>query len=323
MTGPPDLGAHSVSIAKASIRVILETNFLFKHPFDDPQFQRLLQLSKEKQIELFASHIVWEERRTQIVDHICQNLDRARDAIAKAESGSLTFVTDGLPLHPGLWDRTDIERRSREGMNAIAVQYNIGILPASPEHGTRAWQRYFAGEAPFRSVKFRGDIPDSWILEAAIDLAAEGGNLYALCGELKDRLLGDALGKAGYIVIEGLQELLDRIEIDLAGAETKPIEAPPQSAASKPQEIAFQDVEEQVLGFATYFRGPGKERLFELLASAGVPREQAEGAASRLVVQGRLTDTGNHFLPIDGPAADAAAQKVQPLVIGLLADDGS
>ena len=40
-----------------------------------------------------------------------------------------------------------------------------------PDHGQQVTDAYFAGAPPFRSPKHRPDIPDSFIWEAALDIA--------------------------------------------------------------------------------------------------------------------------------------------------------
>jgi hypothetical protein len=85
----------------------------------------------------------------------------------------------------------------------------------------------------------RKDIPDSWILEAAIDLKAAYPNLRAVCG---DKRLADALVANGipvFLVTESkrpaqlTQEIVDAIQAELTPPPTsKKGEAKPTTPAT-------------------------------------------------------------------------------------------
>jgi hypothetical protein len=53
-----------------------------------------------------------------------------------------------------------------------AIEHSV-----KPMHGVRVTDAYFSGSHPFRAPKHRDDIPDSFIWQTALDLAAEYGSI--------------------------------------------------------------------------------------------------------------------------------------------------
>ena len=47
------------------------------------------------------------------------------------------------------------------------------IVHPGPEHAKKVMEKYFAGALPFGSIKARTDIPDAFIVETILELAAE------------------------------------------------------------------------------------------------------------------------------------------------------
>src|SRR5687768_15950840 len=200
--------------------VLVDTSFLFRAHFAHPDFRKLLLRSQEGKIRIYIPHIVLEEQRTRILADIHAKLRLARSAFedAKRVSAFSMFTQDLPDPHMILWSDEDVDRRSSEVMQSFVTDNKIEILGMSPDHATRAWTRYFAVAPPFNPqeqnrVKRREDIPDSWILEAALDLKSRGGNLCALCN---DGRLRDALKAEGFEIFNEAQALADRVDAALA-----------------------------------------------------------------------------------------------------------
>ena len=79
--------------------------------------------------------------------------------------------------------------------------------PLLPDHGQRVTDAYFAGAPPFRSPKHRPDIPDSFIWEAALDIAKNCELLYVVS---KDGRLRETAGE--HDEMEGFATLDEFIE---------------------------------------------------------------------------------------------------------------
>ena len=172
------------------VPVFLDTSYICKVGFHHPDFQKLVAYSKTNQLRLFVSHIAWEERRTQLLETTSSQvltLRRDFETLRRQQPGN--FILHSLPSPVmNLWDKTDLEARSHEAMVAFARDNNITVVPVGADHADRAWRRYFKTLLPFNPdvpdrEKRRKDIPDSWILEAAIDVKREHSSLIALCDD--------------------------------------------------------------------------------------------------------------------------------------------
>ena len=181
----------------------------------------------------------------------------------------------------------------------------------------------------------RKDIPDAWILEAAIDLARSHPNLVAIC---LDGKLSDALKAIPIVAFETASDFLELFEPSITEqpATTTPGSAslvvtsvgPTSKLGAAPQEQAAKLLEEaqalsrpleiKIAGFVTYLAGPTKHQLLELLTRSGVSDEAVNNAIGRLVLTGTIRDTGNHYLPVDRAIGDLAAAAVEGDVIALL-----
>lgn len=305
--------------------VVIDTNFLFRAHFMHPDFQKLLLRSKEGKIKIHIPHIVLEEQRTRILAEMQDKIRRAQKAFEDAlRTGSYAMFTKDLPKpHLDLWTEEDVDRRSRQVFAAFVEENKINVIKLTPEHGLRAWARYFEIAPPFNAkeldrVKRREDIPDAWILEAAMDVKNGGGNLCALCD---DGRLKEALQAEGFEIFKTAQELADRVDTALA---VHSIGTAPHGKTVLPAQLrgpAFAEVDIAILGFIETFDTPTKTTLFDQLEKAGVDRRIAEHEAETLVLSGVIRDSGNHFIPVDRGLSAQAAIKVQHLVLKLL-DDG-
>ena len=166
------------------IPVFWDTSSIREAGFHDTDCQKLLKYSKSNVVKLFVSHIAWEELRTQFLQSACSEvlkLQRQFDTVRRRQPASL--ILQGL-RSPGmdLWGEPEIEARSHESMAEFARDNRITVVPIGANHAARAWRRYFEASLPFnREVtdreKRRKDIPDSWILEAAIDVKRDHPSL--------------------------------------------------------------------------------------------------------------------------------------------------
>lgn len=219
-------------------------------------------------------------------------------------------TTEGLPdPHLELWDVEEVERNSKATFGQFIATNKIEVIDISMEHATKAWARYFNVDAPFNPKEEREDrrkdIPDSWILEAGIEVKPRKGRHCALVGDNK---LADAFEKEGFNVYRDAQTLLNDIEQATAVA---PIQAPVIEESPIPldqlRSLAFKDVDVIVLGLIDALETPSKEELFSALVKAGFDRDIAEHEARTMVLSGRLTDTGTHLIPTSRTLAQQAA----------------
>lgn len=322
--------------------VLLDTSYLREVGFDNPDFRRLLEYSKVNVLKIFVPHIAWEERRTQYFDKVYAKVLKVEnefEALKAIVPGN--FVLRGLsPPSLKIWNRMEIEAKSREVMAAFAQENNIEIVALAPDHGERTWRRYFDVGVPFNREQQREhrrkDIPDAWILEAAIDVKARHPGLLALCGDGK---LSDALKAADIRVCRRTQEVLDQIEaalspepiaqidetreaaLALEHAEQTRVDRTLSNVLSEAQE-QFKNLDGKILGYIAYLGSPTKDQVFDLMSRSGISVETAKNVAERLAIAGVITDTGNHYLVTNKHAGELAAALVEAEIIKLLEYEG-
>jgi hypothetical protein len=320
------------------LHLLMDTSYVRSVSFSDPDFRRLLQFSKDGVIRILVPHIVWEERRTQLVDAILVKVRKLRVEIEELKAPWMGgLVADG-PVYPttSLWPDSEIVARSKEVMAAIAEESKIKIVPIGADHADRAWTRYFDADLPFdrvqqdRSLR-RKDIPDSWIFEAAIDLIKEHGKLSAVC---RDGRLSGALTSLGITVLGETQDALDAVSAALSRSAAQRTEstAPELTPAERPgvaggDEVdsvlaraneGLQELQKKILGYVGFLNNPSKGELVDLLSSVGYPVDTVQNAAERLVLNGLIEDTGNHYIPRNREVCALAAPLVESEIIKLL-----
>ncbi|MGH7184629.1 MAG: PIN domain-containing protein, partial [Nitrospiraceae bacterium] len=309
--------------------------------FDHPDFMKLLHFSAiDGTLKIFIPHIVWEERRTQLLDEANSSRRKLRDSFeALSKQLATNIVLRGL-ASPALnvWSESEIEAWSREAMKSFATANKIEIVSLAPDHAERAWDRYFTAQPPFNRDEERKnrrkDIPDSWIFEAAIDVAKKHPGLLAL---VPDGKLSNALKSNGIKVLNELQQVLDEIDRHLILEVVTDVVEVQDSVSVSIQETAtvailgseldlalagarepFKHLDKKILGYVGYLGTSSKDQLFALLARSEIPVEIAKNVVERLVIAGVIMDTGNHYISRNKAASDLAASSVEPEIIKLL-----
>lgn len=298
--------------------VVIDTSMLRQMHFQHPDFERLLLRSRKGILKIYIPHIVLEEERTYLLAKLVENVERLQVTFRKVTEGLLAMLTQGLPSPTlDIWTKEEVARNSKEIFGSIVTENKIEVLATSEGHTTNAWKRYFDCAPPFnpdqpREIR-RQDIPDSWILEAALDLKGKQGRLCAL---VSDGKLRQALTDEGFEIYENVESLIGAVE----GANTAlPINSP---APAEPVPLhhlrsqAFQNVDLVVLGLNEVLRSPAKNDLFDMLERVGIDRGIAEHEARTLVLSGVFKDTGHHLIPTNpAQAAQAADSEAVQLVL--------
>lgn len=303
-----------------AFHVVIDTSVLRQAHFRHPDFERLLRRSKKGSLHIYIPHIVLEEQRTYLLSDLHKAMKNLENAFAKIRSpGAFKFFTEGLPEpHLVLWTKAELAQHSRQVFEKFLADNRIEKLEIAEKHAANAWSRYFEVDPPFngdeKREERRKDIPDSWILEAALDVLDKRGRHCAL---VNDGKLKDALLAAGFEIFASVESL--DIEIERATAVVNGPAAAQANTADTLSQLrgaAFKDVDIAILGLNEALNSPTKNALFEQLERVGIRREIAEHEAKTLVLAGRLTDTGSHYLPTDRSLATQAAAK--ETVINLL-----
>ncbi|MDQ3774952.1 MAG: hypothetical protein M3461_11625 [Pseudomonadota bacterium] len=223
-------------------------------------------------------------------------------------------------------------------MTAFAKDNHITVVPLGADHADRAWRRYFEIGLPFNPTitdraKRRKDIPDSWILEAAIDVKRAHSSLIALC---IDQRFADALAQVLNIpVFRTTQEALDHIDgtaqapkvmksvktRDAAYVPPKKGQVQPDgalAAAFTEAESQFRTVGTTIIGLVFHLGSPTKEQVYTILERSGIPTAVSKNVAEQLALGKIILDTGHHYVPGNKEAGAQAKVAVEPEIIQLI-----
>ena len=83
-------------------------------------------------------------------------------------------------------------------------------------------------------------------------------------------------------------------------------------------QMRFDGLNLKVLAYIAYLDAASKADIFGALADAGVTPELAKNIAERLVINGFVRDTGNHYLVVDRAIGEIAAPTVEAEIISWL-----
>lgn len=323
-----------------AIPIFWDTSAIREAGFHDPDCQKLLKYSKSNAVRLFVSHIAWQELRTQFLQSASSEVLKLRrqfDAVQRRQPSSLILQGLRSPVID-LWDEPEIQARSHAAMDEFARDNHITIVPMSADHADRAWHRYFEANPPFNPEvmdreKRRKDIPDSWILEAAIDVKRDHSGLIAVCN---DGNLAVALEKVLAIrVFPTVAEVIEHLDGAMQPVRTiksvktqdsayvPPAEAVVQAdgalaAVFTEAESQFRNVATKVIGLVSYLGSPTKVQLYALLERSGIPLAIGKNVAERLALTETIQDTGHHYIPGNKQAGAQATAAVEPEIIRLL-----
>ena len=292
--------------------VVIDTSVLRQAHFQTSAFEKLLRRAQKGTLKIYIPHIVLEEQRTRMLEDMLKAMDMVTGAYKKlTERPYLGFFTASLP-DPilALWKSEEVIQNSRDAFDKFLEKNKIERLHITEKHATNAWTRYFDVTPPFNRRQEREDrlkdIPDSWILEAALEVKQKRGRHCALVG---DGALKDALREEEFEIYGDVASLDD--EIEKSTAVTTGLSRPPVVDGTAWEQLnnsAFRDVGVALLGLNEVLGAPGKDDLLTQLERGGIERRIVEHEAQRLVLLGLLDDSGNHFIPTDRALAQQASE---------------
>lgn len=303
--------------------VIFDTSLLRRTPFGHPNFDRLLRRVQQGVAKVYIPYIALEERRTQLVDEHAQLAEKMRSAFRDLHRGQMAMLIDGLPAPDLLLpNKEEVDRNSCIVIGRYLTENKVEVLPITFDHATNAWERYFGVKPPFNYREIREnrrkDIPDSWILEAALEVKAKPGRH---CVLIADGKLEAALVEAGFELWDDVEKLDAEIEKSTAVAPIhRPVPAPAIVPLDQLRGLVFKNVDIIVLGMNEALGSPSKKKLFAELERLGINRIVAEHEAQTLILSEVLVDTGSHLIPTNRALANQAAQEqvVQDLLLKVI-----
>ena len=295
-----------------AFHVVIDTSVLWQAHFQHANFELLLRRARKGTLKIYIPHIVLEEQRTRMLEDMIRAMDVVESAYRKLKhGGSFRMFTEGLPdPYLNLWKKEDVVQHSRLTFDKFLADNKIEKLQITEKHTVNAWARYFDAAPPFNSQQEREDrrkdIPDSWVLEAALEVKAKRGRHCALVADGK---LKNALAQEGFEIYVDVASL--DAEIEKATAVTSGQVPPPAitgAALDQLKSLVFKGVDVAILGVNEALGAPPKDDLFAQLERAGIDRSIAEHEAQTLVLSGVLKDSGGHYIPADRALARTAME---------------
>ena len=229
---------------------------------------------------------------------------------------------------------------SIKNMEAFAKENHIEIVIWSVDHADRTWTRYFDELPPFENTDIereerRKNIPDAWILEAAIDTKENYGEIVAGCA---DNGLCDALEQHEIQSYHNINDLILYVEseifdqdkivgVEIAVPDVKFEKAQDASTPSDPVSEALQPIEENfkrvgrlALGLIGAMETPTKEELISLMQSQGIIEDDAIIVLEQLKRSDLITETENYYLAKNKELCKTAAKddEIEALLIEIL-----
>lgn len=158
------------------IRVVIDTNSLPRNPSSpSAAHKRTISLIEEGVLQVLMPHVVAEEWRTQQLEHLRKQLQKAGEALKDIlGSGHMEGHNGQAALNAAataiVQTAPDIDAISHQALQRLLDDLQTQIIPMANEHGARVTAAYFKGSPPFSSAKSRKDFPDALIFEAIADL---------------------------------------------------------------------------------------------------------------------------------------------------------
>jgi len=164
------------------IRLVIDTNRLPTN-FSSPSaaFRRTCGLVKEGIVQVVLPSIFTEEWRTQRLEQLKKQLQKAQEAINGLLGGGhleihaqVSTLNSVLITLDALSDETD--KLSTQTLQRLVDQLKAEVISVADDHGKRVTNSYFGGEPPFSGIKTRKDFPDAFAYEAIVDIVNDGSN---------------------------------------------------------------------------------------------------------------------------------------------------
>lgn len=165
------------------ISVMIDTNALRGAGWRAASLGRLFTLSSAGDIDLYMSHVVVEELRTQWLAQYEAQVSATLKAVRVAANDPL--LQDRLKT---AWDGVraaieplkDAKAASQASLEAYLAQRKVQVVEVDLEEYQEMLEMYFDGTPPFSGVKSRDDIPDALIYLNTRRIAASVEQLFVV-----------------------------------------------------------------------------------------------------------------------------------------------
>jgi len=238
--------------------------------WDDEDWQILLNASKQGDLRIVVSEIVYRERQSQWCDDLVAPAYRVKEAIDKLTSvWNRNHVTRNSSS-PYLLAKIEIENFQKDVIAKVkgyaenlTSEHIIEIRHVQEHHTEEVLRKYFLWHGQFDSPhrdrddkevrnKRKTHLLDAWIMEEALDLKVRGGTLYVLC---HDKKLSETLKNNDIRVFETPKDILSELrrnqeeDISVEPDRRSPVLEPEFAVTENLDNLFNTDLITKVLGY--------------------------------------------------------------------------
>jgi PIN domain len=176
-----------------ALHLIIDSSIYRQNPAKTgPAFDILGKLARAGHINIYVPYVVHEEFKSQYHEIIRAEVNSLVGKISslrkKIADPNVRAAIEELEKQTKLVIE-QIPMQSNEHIESWNAYVNAQVLPLEKEKAASIWGKYFSGNAPFRSIKHRDDLPDALIFEDAIELASRSPLIVLVSdGQLKKSL---------------------------------------------------------------------------------------------------------------------------------------
>jgi hypothetical protein len=158
------------------LQVFIDTSSLPRKPGRlGVKFDRLCQLANSELVKVFLSEVVFKEWTTQFSEEFYKNIHETVNALTKITNHPWVSEINNYNIVKQWKDILTISQAEAYKISELKVKEIIKKLKAEillidNSHGRNVMNDYFAGMPPFKTVKNREDIPDSFIFHCVKNL---------------------------------------------------------------------------------------------------------------------------------------------------------
>jgi hypothetical protein len=201
------------------IIIIIDTSVLRKHSsLNTPEFELLAELSRIKAVKFKLPEMVdkeyFSQKTAEIEKHYNRILTSLKNLQTKDHKNNIQF-TDEIEKFQAAKKLATLELEKE--WKKYKRKKNISVIPFSTTSTNRVFKDYFKGNPPYKNVKNRNDIPDSFILHSILNFTNKE-NLHFVCA---DEALRKSVSSSNIKVYESISELL---EIPIIKSKSKELE---------------------------------------------------------------------------------------------------
>lgn len=195
------------------VQIFIDTSSLPRNPGRlGVKFDRLCQLANSELVKVFLSEVVFKEWTTHFSEELYKKIHATFNALSEITNHPWVSAIENYNIVKQAKDILKISKAETYKIAELKVKEIIKKLKAEiisidDSHGRNVLNDYFAGVPPFKTVKNREDILDSFIFHCVKDLGIKlNSQIHCI---VSDRSLNSAISKLDSMTVyESIDEFV-------------------------------------------------------------------------------------------------------------------